>query len=131
MTEEHVETLTELEAATAYARAWNRLDCGDFLSLLDLDASYASQWVFEELEGRHAIEEYLTGKMETVRNSARKVYAELGTTLDGRDCVLMAQDNRDEVKAVILFEVSEDRILQYDMCMPEMTGFVRSGIYPV
>ena len=46
--------LTELDAATAYARAWNRLDCKKFLELLAPDANYASQWVFEELEGKAA-----------------------------------------------------------------------------
>ena len=43
-------SLTEKDAAIAYARAWNRLDPNDFLALLAGDARYASQWVFEELE---------------------------------------------------------------------------------
>ena len=51
--------LTEKDAAIAYARAWNRLDPNDFLALLAGDARYASQWVFEELEGLEAISSYL------------------------------------------------------------------------
>ena len=48
MSEPHV--LTELDAATSYASAWNRLDCTQFVELLAPDAHYASQWVFDELE---------------------------------------------------------------------------------
>ena len=55
--------LTEVMAATAFARAWNRLDPTEFIKLLDADARYASQWVFEELVGRDAIADYLIGKM--------------------------------------------------------------------
>lgn len=45
-------SLSEKDAATAFARAWNRLDPEPFLTLLAPDAHYASQWVFEELETR-------------------------------------------------------------------------------
>ena len=44
MTTHESTVLTEREAATAYARAWNRLDCGEYLHLLAEDACYASQW---------------------------------------------------------------------------------------
>jgi hypothetical protein len=44
--------LTEKDAAIAYAKAWNRLDCSKFLKLLDENAHYASQWVFEEIESK-------------------------------------------------------------------------------
>ena len=126
--------LTEKDAATAFARAWNRLDCREFLELLAEDAHYASQWVFNEMENKKEIAEYLTGKMQTVKNTGSKVYAELGKIgkgFPGRDCVLMAQDVKKIVKAVVLFEVSGNTIKRIDLCMPQLFDPEGSGIYPI
>jgi hypothetical protein len=125
--------LTELDAATAYAAAWNRLDCTQFLELLAHDAHYASQWVMEELESKAAISYYLTGKMQTVRNGKTAVSAELGKTstgFAGRDCVALAQGDKDIVSAVVLFTVDGNHIKRFDLCMPELLGVKRSGQYP-
>ena len=125
--------LTELDAATAYAAAWNRLDCTQFLELLAPDAHYASQWVFEELESKTAIGDYLTGKMQAVRNAKTPVFAELGTTtagFAGRNCVAVAQGDKNVVSAVVLFEVEGNHIKRFDLCMPELLGVERTGQYP-
>lgn len=125
--------LSELDAATFYARAWNRLDCADFVALLAPDARYASQWVIAELHGRDEIGDYLARKMEAVKNSEGKVYAELAKTTEsepGRYCVALAQNEVESVKAVVLFEVSGGRISRFNLCMPELYGIVRSGEYP-
>lgn len=126
--------ITERDAATAYARAWNRLSCDDFLSLLDENAHYASQWVFDELKSRQEISDYLKGKMQTVKGSDAKVYAELGVTRSGfagRHCVLLAQGQKEEIKAVVLFEVIEGRIKRYDLCIPDLLDAERTGVYPI
>lgn len=128
-----VNLLTELDAATACAAAWNRLDCTHFLELLAPDACYASQHVFEELESKAAITDYLTGKMQAVRNSKTPVFAELAKTTTGfagRDCVALAQGDKTVVSAVILFEVDGNRIKRFDLCIPELLGVNRSGQYP-
>ena len=52
---------SELEAAKAYARAWNLFDCKEFIKLLASDAHYASQWVLVELESKDKIANYLAG----------------------------------------------------------------------
>ena len=125
--------LTKLDAATAYAAAWNRLECTPFLELLAPDAHYASQWVIEELESKAAISDYLMGKMQTIRNSKTAVFAELGTTstgFAGRDCVALAQGDKDVVSAVVLFDVEGNHIKRFDLCMPELLGVIRSGQYP-
>jgi len=130
---------TEADAAREFARAWNRLDPADFLKRLMPEARYASQWVFEELVGKSAIADYLTAKMRTVKNHALhnpdvKVFAELGKTTTGfigRDCVFMAQGRKENVTAVVLFEVEGEMIKRYDLCIPELLGVVRSGIYPI
>lgn len=128
--------LTELAAATAFARAWNRLDPDAFLELLAPDAHYASQWVFDELASRDAIADYLRSKMKTVRNyrinnPGHRARAELTTCRNGRDCVAMTQGDHDEVKAVVIFTISGDTIARYDMCMPELMGPLRSGVFPI
>ena len=129
----------EADAARAVARAWNRLDPTEFLNLLIPEARYASQWVFDELEGKQAIADYLTAKMRTIKNHAlhnpsAKVFAELGKTttgLAGRDCVFMAQGRKENVTAVVLFEVEGGMIKRYDLCIPELLGVIRSGVYPI
>jgi len=126
--------LTEKDAATAYARAWNRLECTEFLELLAPDAIYESQWVFNELAGKDVIADYLIHKLEAVKNAGNKVFAELGITRlgsFGRDCVFIAQGKKEEVKAVVLFKVADDKIQRYDLCVPELYDVDRSGIYPI
>ena len=127
--------LTEKDAAIAYAKAWNKLECSDFLKLLDDNAHYASQWVLDELENKEAIAEYLIGKMQTVRESGSQVHAELGKARSGfgagRDCVIMAQDRKDKIMAVVLFEVNDNRIRRYGLCMPELLNAEGTGIYPI
>ncbi len=128
--------MTEKDASIAYAKAWNTLDCSEFLTLLDENAHYASQWVFEELEGKDAISEYLVEKMKTVESSGSKVYAELGKTgessaFPGRDCVLLAQGEEIDINAAIVFEVRNGKIKRFDLCMPSLLNVIRTGVYPI
>ena len=127
------EGTTELYAATAYACAWNRLDCTEFLELLAPDAHYASQWVFEELESKAAIADYLIAKMRSVRDSNALVFAELGKTSlswPGRDYVALAQGRKDVVSAVVMFTIEEGHVKRFDLCMPDLVRVIRSGHYP-
>jgi hypothetical protein len=131
--------LTEADAATAYAKAWNRLDPSEFIDLLTSDARYASQWVFEELTSKQAIGDYLTAKMSSIKMNMEKdpeviVFAELGktaTSLSNRDCVILAQGTRENVKAVVHFGVEDNKIKRYDLSIPELVPINRSGVYPV
>lgn len=128
-----MENITERDAAIAYARAWNRLDCSEFIEMLTPDAHYASQWVLDELKSKTAIAEYLTGKMSAVEKSGNKVFAELGVTtisFPDRDCVIMAQGNKDPVMAVVLFEVEGGHVKRFDLCIPDLLRAKRSGQYP-
>jgi len=131
--------VTEEDVAFAFAKAWNRLEPDGFLALLSTDARYASQWVFEELVGVSAISDYLRGKMRTVRahsvnDPTSRVRVEIGRTVqgnDGRPCAFMTQGNGDEVQAAVLFEVSGGRVSRYDLCIPQVIGAVRTGVFPV
>lgn len=128
--------LTEKDAAIAYARAWNRLDPNDFLALLAGDARYASQWVFEELEGLEAISSYLTQKIRAVKahaanNPNSKVRVEIGITKAGdvdRPCAYMKQGSNE---VVVIFTVKDGEISRYDSCIPQLYRPDKSNVYPI
>lgn len=131
--------LTEEDVVFAFAKAWNRLEHDGFLALLAPEARYASQWVFEELVGVATISDYLRGKMRTVRDHSvndpnSRVRVEVGRTAcgeDGRPCAFMTQGHGNEVQAAVLFEISDGRVSRYDLCIPQIVGAVRTGIFPV
>jgi len=131
--------LTEEKAVYAFAKAWNRLEPDGFLDLLAPDARYASQWVFDELVGAPAISDYLMGKMRTVRahgvnDPNSRVRVEIGNTtegMSGRPCAFMTQGKAKEVQAAVIFEVCDHNVTRYDLCIPQLLGAVRTGVYPV
>lgn len=131
--------LTEESAVLAFARAWNRLEPEIFLALLAPDARYASQWVFEELVGVSAISDYLRSKMRTVRANAAndqslRVRVEVGRTGHGsydRPCAFMTQGKGEDVQAAVVFKVCDDRISRYDLCIPQIVGATRTGLFPI
>lgn len=129
--------LTEEDAVFAFAKAWNRLEPDSFLALLAPDARYASQWAFDELVGAAAIADYLRRKMQTVcahgvNDPNSRVRVEIGRTVNGpggRPCAFMTQGN--DVQAAVLFEVSGSKVVRYDLCIPQILGAVRTGVFPV
>ena len=131
--------VTEEDVVFAFAKAWNRLEPDGFLVLLSPDARYASQWVFEELVGDSAIADYLRGKMRTVRAHSvndpnSRVRVEVGRTDQGeggRPCAFMTQGRGNEVQAAVLFEISDGKVSRYDLCIPQILGAVRTGVFPV
>ena len=130
---------TEEDAVFAFAKAWNRLEPDGFLALLAPDARYASQWVFEELVGADAIEAYLKGKMRTVRahgvnNPDSRVRVEVGRTAHGeggRPCAFMTQGQGNAVQAAAVFEVRDGQVARYNLCIPQILGAVRTGVFPI
>lgn len=131
--------LTEEKAVQVFARAWNRLQPEEFLTLLSPDACYASQWVFDELVGAAAISDYLRGKMRTIRNHGinnpnSRVRVEIGRTklgTGGRPCAFMMQGVGNKIQAAVIFEVRDGKVVRYDLCMPQILGAVRTGVYPI
>jgi hypothetical protein len=131
--------LTEEDAVFAFAKAWNRLEPDGFVALLAPDARYASQWVFEEIVGADAIQAYLTGKMQTVRAYAvndpnSRVRVEIGCTAHGdggRPCAFMTKGQDNAVQAAVVFEICDGKVSRYDLCIPQIVGAVRTGIFPI
>ena len=129
-------TLTERDAAEAWARAYNLLDAGEISPLLAEDVHYASQWVFDELESRADYLHYLEGKLAAIGRSGAKVLAELGETRPypmapnpPRPCVVVHQNG--EPAATVLFQVDGARITRIDLCqIPPPSTCARFGEYP-
>jgi hypothetical protein len=126
---------TEKDAAIAYAKAWNSLDCSEFLELLDDNAHYSSMTVWEELENKEAITDYLTNKLQAVEKGNAPVKAELGFTVSGfagQHCSILTQyDENNKKSAVILFKIKGNKIAQYTLCLPGVVGAKGSEVIPV
>ena len=127
--------MLEVETALrAYASMMNTLDSSKLEPLLAPDFHYASQMVFAEIESKQAYMEYIKPKLEAVRLSGAKVWAEMGTLKDGfpGPCVALAQGDKEALVAVVLAKVEGDLISRLDMCIvPTPQSAVRSGEYPV
>ena len=131
-------SLKELDATTAYAKAWNQLDPESLINLLSEDVCYASQWVFDELEGKQAVEGHLRRKMNAVEASsmsspAHRPFAELvKTTIGGpeRDAIGLTEPDSDALDCLVLLENENGKISRIDICMVELYTPIRSGLYP-
>ncbi len=114
-------TITTKDAAIAYAKAWNNLDCSEFLELLDENAHYASQWVLDELKNKQAISDYLIDKMEAIKKGTSIIKADIGINQFEEDCVVISQKNeKQNTKIVVIFRVENNKIKRYDTCIPEL-----------
>ena len=127
--------MLEVETALkAYAAMMNTLDSSKLESLLAENFRYASQMVFSEIESKQEYMAYIKPKLEAVRSSGDKVWAEMGRLDDDftGPCVVLAQGDKENLVAVILAEVEGDFISRIDMCIvPTPQSAVRSGEYPV
>ena len=126
-------TLTTEEALRAYATMMNTLDASHIEQLLASDFHSASQWVFAEIESKRAYMDYIVPKLEAIRKSGAAVWAEIGW-LDqefSEPCVVMSQDDRDNLLAVVLASVEGGTIKRLDLCgAPSPHSALRTGEYP-
>lgn len=131
--------LTREDALRAFAAMMNTLDVSRLEPLLADDFHYASQWVFAEIESKTQYLAYITVKIETIKRSDSKVWAELGEIQEspfilsqccGDPCVLMAQGDKDKVISIVFASLKDNKISRIDMCMPELYRGKRLGVYP-
>lgn len=127
--------LTEAEALRAYARMLNVSDTGGLEPLLAENFVYESQMVLGPLETKQDFLTYMEGKLDTIRGSQAKVYAEMGTVRafgKERPCVVLAQHDPDRIMCVVLAETDGDRLKRLDLCIvPPPSTAVRTGEYPM
>ncbi len=126
--------LTEEDGLRAYARVFNSLDVAPLRTILAEDFHYASQMVFSEITSKGEFLEYLSGKLEALRNSSQPAYAEMGTIGTFRrnqPCVILAQPGKDDLVALVLAKVADGRLQRLDLCIvPPPQSARRSGEYP-
>jgi hypothetical protein len=139
--------MNELELIRLYAKAWNTLNPKVIEPHLAEEVVYESQQVFSPLVGKEQVFDYLTRKMQTVRNSLPqfKAYAEVGycgsqeaynvrvwSAYEGKPCVVMAQGNPDVVLSLVLLDTEQAKITRVDICTvaPRPSTATRTGEYP-
>jgi hypothetical protein len=83
----------EARLCIAYARATNLLDPRPIDSLLADDVRYESQSVLDAICGRAEVGDYISGKLETIRQCGEDclVRLELATQQDGAPCLIVHQ----------------------------------------
>ncbi|MFC1665592.1 hypothetical protein ACFL17_08200 [Pseudomonadota bacterium] len=131
--------MTEDEACYAYAVAWNSLSPDVLIDKFDDDIRYTSQWVFDDINGKKRVSDYLRGKMDTMSNSPdAKVFAQLAETQPypmypnpPQPCVVVSQKTQEKMIGTVLFEVSKTGISAIDFCcIPPPESTKRSGDFP-
>ncbi len=132
--------LTKKMAVTFLARAWNNLDVSILEPYIAEDVIYWSQQVLTDMTGKKAVIEYLTNKMEAIRNSSGpKVYAELGETKPfpmapdpPEPCVILAQGDKNNIDALVLIKIESGQINSIALCSdaPHPSTALRTGEYP-
>lgn len=118
----------------AYARMLNKLDPSELAPWLADDFTYESQMVISAISPKAAFIDYITAKLDTIRRTDSKVWAEMGNLDYGfpGPCVVVAQGDKDNLVGLVLATVRDDgKLARLDMCIvPPPTSARRSGIYP-
>lgn len=125
--------LSKADALRAYARMMHHLSADHLAPLLADDFHYASQWVFEEIQSKQQYLEYIRPKLEAIKSSGSRVWAELAElqSYPGGPCLVMAQGDKDNISATVLVKTEGSRIKRLDMCfVPSPQSALRSGEYP-
>ena len=125
--------LTTDVALRAYATIMNSLDSSKLEPLLSPDFHYESQMVFSEIKSKQEYLDYINPKLEVVKASGTKVWAEMAMLTHSfhGPCVVLAQGEKENLVALVLAEVKGDLIKRIDMCIvPSTQSAERSGEYP-
>jgi len=125
--------LSKADALRAYARMMHHLSVDYLAPMLADDFHYASQWVIEEITSKQQYLDYMRPKLEAIKESGNRVWAELGElqTYPGGPCLVVAQGERNNISATVLVEVMGSKIKRLDMCfVPSPQSACRTGEYP-
>ena len=77
--------------------------------------------------------ELMGGKLATIGSSGSKIWAEMGIDPEGfpGPCVILSQDEKENLVGVVLATVETDLIKQFDLCIvPTPRSALRTGEYP-
>lgn len=125
-------TITKEDALRAYARMMNNLSADYLEPFLADDFHYSSAWVKEVLTTKQTYLDYIRPKLDTIRRSGDRVWAEMSWLPDSRGSYLvMAQGDQENIVATVWAEVAGDKILRIDMREANSIDILgRSGEYP-
>ena len=121
-------------ALRAFASMMNTLDSSKLEPLLSDDFHYSSQMVLVEIESKQEYLDYINPKLDVVRTSGTKVWAEMAILTHSfpGPCVVLAQGDKENLVALVLAKVRGGQIERIDMCIvPTPQSAKRSGEYPV
>jgi len=122
------------KALRAYASMMNTLDSSKLEPMLSDDFHYASQMVLAEIESKQEYLDYIKPKLEVIRASGTKVWAEMAILTHSfpGPCVVLAQGDKENIVALVLAKIKGDKIERIDMCIvPTPQSANRSGEYPL
>lgn len=126
-------SLTTETALRAFAAMMNTLDASRFEHLLAEDFHYSSQFVFAEIETKTDYLAYINPKLQSIRSSNSKIWAEMGELVPESPgpCVIVAQGHKDDLVGVVLATVRNNLIQRIDFCfVPSPQSAIRGGEYP-
>ena len=125
--------LTEVGALRAYARMMNTLDASHIEPLLEDNFRYSSQWMLGELSSKQEFLAYIKPKLLALKQSGGRAYAEIAIiqAWGHNECVVTAQDEKENLIATIFAHVKGKKIKRIDMCnVPSPSEAMRTGEYP-
>jgi hypothetical protein len=126
--------LTQESALRAYAKMMNTLNTEPLEALLADDFVYESQYVFAALKSKQAFLDDMVPKLQTIASAKAFVYAEMGMVgayFEYQPCVILAQNEKSNLVAIVLAKVGADKLMRLDLCcVPPPQAAERSGEYP-
>ena len=91
--------------------------------------------MLQPLESKQEFLEYIYPKLKTIWEANATVFAEMGTVSaykPEQSCVIMAQNNRDNLVALVLVKLEDQLIKRLDICItPSPKTAQQSGEYPI
>ncbi|TXI10877.1 MAG: hypothetical protein E6Q68_07340 [Polynucleobacter sp.] len=121
------------DALKSFAAMFNDLDSKHIEDYLNDDFCYSSQMVFDEIRGKTKYLGYIDAKLEAIKNSGLKVFAELAISGAGQEpnCLVMAQGDVENLVATVFIELKDGLINRADMCVvPSPFDVHRTHVYP-
>jgi len=126
------EQLSVEEALRAYARMMHNLSADYLEPFLADDFHYSSAWVEEVLTTKKRYLDYIRPKLESIRCSGDRVWAEMSWLPDSRGSYLvMAQGDQENIVGTVWAQVEGGKIKRIDMRQADCIDTLgRSGEYP-
>jgi hypothetical protein len=125
--------ISKEDALRAYARMMHNLSADYLEPLLADDFRYSSAWVKEVLTDKQMYLDYIRPKLECIRRTGDRVWADMSRLPDSRGPYLViAQGDREKVVATVWTEVEGSKIQRFEMRQATKIDVLgRTGEYPV